>query len=430
MNEPFMTMKQETVRNGYERRRSRDSFTKSLVAICERLDGARTASLQWQDRYLRERAVGTIEAVSLWVVGSYARGASKCGDLDLVLEYEKTSGYAPPRRRACAALVGRRPDVRVYVGTPEENESGVSFNEAIAIWSRNGTNWREAIASIKENPEAGRFSRPTDRIPLRTEQLDADVDQLKAIVEMEEKGLIAWDYTPLSELAAVSPEGEEELNLERLLNIDAGTKTRALLPYLLAYFRQFGGWPKPLLRTTFENTQFGIGGARVILGQPHIPIHILDDVTTSELVLMPHVTARGPNGIWRLRRGSEHPLEKQGTCLRPLYYLVDEDAEPAITNIVARESWRYSPAHACTKALDMFSSKKKANDWARTLAADEIGNYQVKQVGGKDLLQVLAHLDLVLLPDTELALTQSGCWAVEVDRPSTTEELMARLTRR
>ncbi|MGN5476889.1 hypothetical protein ACTMU2_07815 [Cupriavidus basilensis] len=47
---------------------------------------------------------------------------------------------------------------------------------AIQIWGRDGFDWRAALSSIKDDPDATRFGRPTDVIPLRMEQLNADVE--------------------------------------------------------------------------------------------------------------------------------------------------------------------------------------------------------------------------------------------------------------
>jgi hypothetical protein len=155
--------------------------------------------------------------LSLWVVGSFARGASNCGDLDLVLNYKVVEGSDPNGRRAGQALFKSLPDVRVYGGTPTENESGVAFSEAVLVWQGQEFDWKGVIASIPKGAGTERFSRSTDRIPFRTEQLAVDLEKLSEIAEMEAQGRIQWTFTPISELVAATPDGDEELNLERLM---------------------------------------------------------------------------------------------------------------------------------------------------------------------------------------------------------------------
>ena len=61
--------------NNQETLRSRVSFTRTLEKICSRLDKKSAAHLDWKDDFLDKHMSADIEALSLWVVGSYARGA-------------------------------------------------------------------------------------------------------------------------------------------------------------------------------------------------------------------------------------------------------------------------------------------------------------------------------------------------------------------
>ena len=72
----------------YEARMSREQATKALERICSRLDACATVEL---DKPVLQGldAPGLTTATRLWVVGSYARGALTCGDLDLVIEVDK-----------------------------------------------------------------------------------------------------------------------------------------------------------------------------------------------------------------------------------------------------------------------------------------------------------------------------------------------------
>ena len=120
-----------------ERRQPRARFTRALRRICERLDAQDTHEVTWTERmFPGEMLRGVMRAESLWVVGSYARGAPLCGDLDLVLKLVCVEGERAPLKKFVSKAVSRLPGVRWYSGDPEENSSGVSFPEAVHIWSK------------------------------------------------------------------------------------------------------------------------------------------------------------------------------------------------------------------------------------------------------------------------------------------------------
>jgi len=412
-----------------ERRRSRASFTKTLEKICTRLDRESSVQLNWTDRYFHKDHSSSVQSVALWVAGSYARGAPDCGDLDLILEFKLEHGRMPEGRRVGIALFNSLPDVRIYAGTPEKNESGIEFNEAKLVWQGLGFDWKRAIASIPQNDDVSRFARPSHRVPFRVEQLSANVEQLDEIVELEASRLIRWDFTPLSALApSEQPDGDEELNLARLIGY-GGLKAKKLLPYLVAYFRQYEGWPKPLLRSKFESTNFRIGGASVLIGRPTIPVHQLDVLTTSEIILVPYPTARGPNGIWRIRRGENHPLAIAAAHLRSCYCLVDDEEEPNIFHMLSPTDLMGPSPHSFATTLDLFFSRRKASAYAKTLQKDGVGKFRVIEMNGLPLLDLLSHLDLVSMEDgDEIALTPLGKITIGVDKLTTTDEVIALLS--
>jgi UTP:GlnB (protein PII) uridylyltransferase len=83
---------------GVAKRLARDVFTKKLAKMCARLDEASARSIAYKDLFKNPQP-SRIEVVALWVVGSYARGALLCGDLDVVFEVTSlirfASGAAP-----------------------------------------------------------------------------------------------------------------------------------------------------------------------------------------------------------------------------------------------------------------------------------------------------------------------------------------------
>lgn len=75
-----------------EIRRTRDSFTRALERICERLDERNQFDVVYADLPDREKLQAQVEIRKVGVVGSYARGATRCGDLDLVIQMRATKG--------------------------------------------------------------------------------------------------------------------------------------------------------------------------------------------------------------------------------------------------------------------------------------------------------------------------------------------------
>jgi len=71
----------------------------------------------WTERmFPGEILRGVMRAESLWVVGSYARGAPLCDELDLVLKLVCVEGEPAPLRKFATKAVSRLPGVRWYSG--------------------------------------------------------------------------------------------------------------------------------------------------------------------------------------------------------------------------------------------------------------------------------------------------------------------------
>ena len=217
-------MTDEPTDKPYENRTPRDKFTKALQRICARLDNQNAFEIEDRSELVR-RLVSSgrikpedlrelVEITTLWVVGSYARGALTCGDLDVVIETRSTDGQ---RRRVHYSRLlkpafGHMPHLRVYEGTPEKNSSGVSFPDAVCLWTR-GAHWRAVIDDIKPEPAARRFTREADIVPLRAEQLYGDAETVKSLVELYQIGEISWRFLPFG----VTPELNHLSDIEQHL---------------------------------------------------------------------------------------------------------------------------------------------------------------------------------------------------------------------
>jgi len=346
--------------------------------------------------------------------------------LDIVLDYEMLNGSQADGRQVAKALFKTFPRVSVYGGTPAVNESGVAFPEAVLVWNGLGFNWKGAIAAIPEDDEGGRFQRQTDRIPFRSEQLDADTE-FEKLIELEAQGVIRWDFTPLEELAQAAAEDDDEKELEEVATRHFSAKTLKLLPFLMDYFRKTRSWPRPMLRIEFEQTYFCYGGSIVKLGRPYIPIDMLDEVATSGILVMPHITARGPNGIMKIERGDKHPLVTASVGVMG-YCVICENGEP---DIAGRVDSDYRMAHRFyPKEIDIFTTKRKAAARARLYTKDGDGLYDVRELNSSDVLSLLSQLDIVWINDQEHALTMPGSRIVETKTVSSAADILDALRKR
>lgn len=294
-----------------ERRDPRESFTKKLVRICQRLDEQAVRTVT--HKHIYREFTCQIEITMVWAVGSYARGALLCGDLDLVIGHEKIEGVLPSPRVWGRAFFGSPALVRYYPGNPIENTSGVSFSEAVQIWTGPGCDWKAAIASIKPNPQAGRASRETDPIPLRDEQLRTYNNEYHEAVDMQRDGLWEWEFVEIDE-QMLSPtaadDTAEDVAYFKRCAPTMGRKSQELIPAIIKLMRQqepFGSWSS----TNSSRTAFTCGSSELYLGRPSLPIKFFDySIWVRQLILIPHLSARGPNGAWIIRRGPEHPARK------------------------------------------------------------------------------------------------------------------------
>ena len=395
-----------------ERRRPRDRFTRILKRLCQRLDEASDAQVRWTESIFKKVRQDIVTVHALWVVGSYARGALDCGDLDLILDVTSQSdgprAWLPPTSAICRTIFRSPADVRVYIGTPEKNTSGLAFDDARLVWSSEGTDWAAAIVAIRPDPSASRFYRPTDAIPFRMEQLDTDIDTISELLELERTQLLQWEFVPYTDAALEEPRSEDENDVVWLASEFCGKRTQRLIPHLLRTFRRNTIWPKgKWLRKRADKTAFRNGGCDILVGRPPIPYFRLDELPTSEIALFPHLTQRGPNGVWLLGRGDEHPLVKRAMGIR-LFCLVSEDGCPVDVRCIGTNGTEGT-------TFDLFSSESAAAQQAREDEQQFGVPTNIRRVSGKDLLTLLSLADALYLGESEIPLTTAGRLLLEAD---------------
>jgi hypothetical protein len=412
-----------------EQRRTRESLTRALVRIAARIAEAPTQRVEWYDHRRYKRDASTVTAIRLWVAGSYARGAQDCGDLDLVLEATFEGAY-PPTSAIKNALLGRVQDASLFIGTPEKNSANIAFPEARLVWDRESPDWNANLAAIRVDPTAVRFSRPTDRLPIRPEQLSADKEQLERLLALGDERVLTWRFVDESEIT-VDSSGVLNAGLQR---INIGVKTREALNLAISHFGSGSSKPRGWTRLDLDRlsaglsdkTSFWFDGTLVLTGAPQVPIDRLDVLFCDRLAIVPHRSRRGPNGIWIITRGPEHPLVKSLADLRafyvtcegtPFYYEEYDDA-----------------VHEAAAGVDLFLNAEDADAQAeseRDFVSDD-EEVSVASAAGTELLSLIAGCDLVGVDGERVALSSAGEHVIQGSRdggrnPFDPEPLIAAL---
>ncbi len=416
-----------------EKKRSRESFLPALKRIAKRLSEKQVYSFEWKDKYLRVTRESEVRAKTLWVFGSWARGALRCGDLDLLLEVSVDKGFHPPHKTITKKMAGSAPDVRIYVGTLEENSSHAVIEDAVLIWSPSQPDWEKSIDSIKPDPSAGSHPRPTDIIPLRNEQLSEEIEGLENLVNLHDEGILQWSWVEAETIAPDEnswPEDATDFFKHRVRRL--GKKTAAVWPFLVEYiFRKYSVFDWSAVE--FEDRLwFQSEGFHAVTGMPSVPYKCLDELSCSELIIAAHHSRRGPNGLWIIKRGKAHPLEKLFGNVKPFYLLNEFDGLPD------KDYWYHEERHPRRKKqfatvlnlypteADAKAAAEEANDFIKKLEEENSTSfdekYSVVSVGGADLLQLISQSDIVTFGDFYVAITDVGEWYCKVKGKAFTKD--------
>lgn len=406
-----------------ERRRTHGAFKRTLARIAGRVANDPVFRIRWRNELLgRDPRESTIRVRALWVAGSFARGARTCGDLDLIADVILEDGFHPGERQVARAVIGTAVDVSLYVGTPEKNASGVAFPEARRVWAETEPAWETALALIREDTSATRFDRKIDQLPFRAEQLaPADKPELESIVDLHAGDILAWEFVPLERIGNSPdhwPPGAQKC-AERLFR-STGRKTADALRVALGYVVEHArciDWDE----AHGERVTFRIGPYEVRTGRPGVAVDALDDLNVFSILIVPHHSRRGPNGVWSIQRGPHHRVERLFASASAWYHR-SEDGCAAVAEW-DWSSWRDA------KVLQLFESRKQAHEQAQ-LDREELGDHdrQVECVAatGTDLLRLIAGVDAVDLPDWRLLpLTITGVLLAKEVQAEAGEDVIA-----
>jgi len=368
----------------------RARFTRALEKICAVLEASPVRGVSHKD-FLDRPRVTRVQARALWVAGSYARGALECGDLDLVLDAVGLDHGLPRIKDVARGFFGATPGVAFYGGTPGSNSSGVAFPEATLIWSADRPDWRQAIAGIAEDAGAGHFERPSDHLPLIPEQMRGSIDAAKELLLSRDAGLLRWHHIDFPgdhrSQAKVPPRFAEVYDRCATL----GKATRHALAHFLAACEECPWADDDLSKDWNKRTAFRLGGARIHVGRPLLPVRPLESASRNRLVLVPHLTARGPNRAWVIERGPAHPLVRKAK--RRVAYVLACSGRPM--DIMAQlAGWHW------VRVLGLFTARAAAESAAAEMdesdeevALGEAEPTQVMALSGERLLESIARVD-------------------------------------
>ena len=152
-------------------------------------------------------------------------------------------------------------------------------------------------------------------IPFRPQQLSGDSKDIEHLVRLRSQEIIRWRFTPFGDLTGLHPLSEDEQDFTDIVHGYFGKRSQRLTPHVIAYLRS-SGRRNSYARAQFTKTSFEIDGIQVNVGRPLAATHELDWLTTSDLLLVPHISQAGPNGIWHIERGEWHPFVLTAEKLR------------------------------------------------------------------------------------------------------------------
>lgn len=297
----------------HEIRTPRETWTRKLIKMCERLDQKSSAVTLSKDLDGWQSIETSVQNV--WVFGSYARGAQACANLNLFVDVGAADVSANDISRA---FLGTMRDVRVYKGKPQDKTIGLNVVDARLVWSP-GLDWKAAIKAIHEDPEATRLQRESDRIVLRSRQTRVFQKEAEAFLKECDEGCYVQSFIGIDKLDEnLSQLDVQSLDIPGAYNVTA--QTRKVMPYLASCLQMMdfdiedGRMMKGRLWRSEEN------GVVAYLGDGGLNWKMwLDDPGTActTVIFIPDLNARGPNGAWVIERGPNHPLALRMKRPRP-----------------------------------------------------------------------------------------------------------------
>lgn len=369
----------------------------------------------WGDSY-----EASFRIVALWAFGSWARGAPTCGDVDLIVDFERL-GDAPSTPSAVANAVRRRRRyVDLHVGTPDQlAEVAV---DAVLIWSPEHPDHEAAIGAIPANQGAGRHARPLDVLPLDARRLGMPFDLRDKLPIQIAAGVLEVCWRPATEIPPLDP-----ALVAWAGRISLGEAARRVLPLAAEELLRWMNTEdvRPAWMHSSRGIAFAGRGVKLCIERWHHDLHDLDHLGCSALVVVPHWKARGPNGVLVLTRGVCHPLVER---FKSIGGWVEGDGFVRMGWTARHEHFRIEGE---ALVLELFTSRSAAESRQAEWEEREAG--PLRRLSETDLLRAIDRADVVTVDEAvDVAITHHGARYLrdtgiqsEVDEPSV--DLLLRL---
>jgi hypothetical protein len=167
----------------------------------------------------------------------------------------------------------------------------------------------------------------------------------------------------------------------------AGKDTRKLLPHVLKYLRTHAGPFYSRFSEGSTSTELQVEGTFISVGRPALLDGLLDTLEVSCVLLFPHFSQRGPNGMLELRRGATHPLTLRTLALSA-YVLRTEDG------VLYREC--YSTRLGCEcELIQLFSTIEQTRESAAEEEELDGTKLTPTRIDGTALLEALSWADAI-----------------------------------
>ena len=370
----------------------RERLTEAVRAIAGELARQETQTARCRD-FLGSHYDASFKVVALWAFGSWARGAPTCGDVDLIVDHVRVGDRAPSASDVISAVRRRRRHVDLHVGTPEKLKEVAA--DAVLIWSLEHPDFEAAIAAIPVDPGAGRHARPLDVIPLDPRRLAMGFEDRDEIPVAVADGRLTVRWRGVDAIPVMDPELAEWAD-----RAAKGKDARRVLPLVVAELRRWGGnteiragWGPWRSGRVFEGMGVMLSIERWRHGHEE-----LDRVGCRALVVVPHWTARGPNGVLVVTRGPNHPL---------VAAFDEVEAWTVGTGVVRAGVVGWGRE---VRVLEVFTRRVAAEEHAAWLEEDFPGRVEaVERVTGLQLLDAIDRADVVRIDmGADIAVSWEG----------------------
>lgn len=282
------------------------------------------------------------------------------------------------------------------VGTPEQ--LGDIAKDAVLVWSTSEPDYMTHLSAIQVNAGAGRLDRPHDVIPLDVRRLAMSFEERDDLAEAVRVGrvTIAWR---VAECVPELPDDLREWALRKRFSM--GQASLRVLPLAVAELARWmpvedigeSWWSR-------RRNEHEVRGIFLSFERSHYSHDELDALGCRAIVVVPHWTRRGPNGVMVLTRGQEHPLTARFA---------------KASAWVLGDGFVRDCTHArIVRVLEVFTSHEVVEGVRIEWGEDDL---VPRRLDGPALLDALAQVDLVEV-DTNISvpITIAGALHLDLDR--------------